>query len=99
MCRSERNGQITSGTRSATGVLGGDAEHLGRGVHADHPDAGRRDRDGDAPGADGELDHRPSGRERLLDVEVDVLGHRAAPRVVDAGDPVVQRHRGRFCRS
>ena len=76
------------------GLRGGarDREHLRRGVDADDLHARFRDRDCDPPRADGELDHRPAGRERLLDVEADVLRHRAAPGVVEPRDPVVERH-------
>ena len=41
----------------------------------------------------GELDDGSARCERVLDVERDVLGDRAAPRVVEGRDLVVQRHR------
>ena len=110
MCRSERNGIRTSGTRSGTGgsrrspsrrssstpsvsAYSRDLEHRGRGVDADHLDAGLRDRE-DPPGAAGELDHRPAGRTRLLDVEADVLRDARAPRVVEPRDRVVRARAG-----
>jgi hypothetical protein len=52
-------------------------------------DARHRGRDRDASGPDAELDDRPAGRERLVDVERDVLDDARAPRVVEAGDGVV----------
>ena len=78
-----------------TGHLGGgpgDREHLRRRVDPDHGDAGLGDRHRDASGADRELDDRPARRERAVDVEADVLGHRPAPGVVEARDPVVEGH-------
>ena len=69
--------------------LGADGEHPRRGVDADHGDAGARDRDRDPPRPDAELDDRPARGERLLDVELDVLGDAPAPRVVEPRDRVV----------
>ena len=54
--------------------------------------AGGRRRDGDPPGADAELDDGPARRERLLDVEGDVLDDARAPGVVEPGDRVVGAH-------
>ena len=113
MCRSERNGQMTSGTRSVTGGsrrspsrrstrsrdsgLLRRARARRRASPGDEstpitsiPGAG--DRDGDAAGPDRELDHGAARRERLVDVEADVLGDRAAPRVVEGRDLVVEPH-------
>src|SRR5439155_23118311 len=42
-------------------------------------------------GAHPELDDRPACPPSLGDVEVDVLGHAPAPRVVELGDRVVRR--------
>ena len=75
-------------------VAAGDDEHPLRRVDSDHPDAGLRNRDGDAAGADGELDDGAARRERLVHVELDVLGNATAPRVVDARDRVVDTHPG-----
>ena len=72
--------------------LAGDGEHARRGVHTDDPDARLRDRDRDAARSDGQLDDGAAAPRRMLDVEADVLGDRPAPRVVDPGDRVVQRH-------
>ena len=74
------------------GALTRDLEHPRREVDADHRDAGRRDRDRDPPGADAELEDRPAGAHRLLDVERDVLDDGPRPRVVEAGDLVVGGH-------
>ncbi len=71
-------------------------EHPRRRVDADHANAGARDRDGDATGADGELDDRPARLDRQVDVEADVLGDGAAPRVVERRDLVVQAHQPGF---
>ena len=111
MCRSERNGQITSGTRSATG--GSRRSPRRRSTSSRTPassaaPARRASIPGDestpitriprfaigtrCAGPDRELDHRAAGRERLLDVEADVLRDRAAPRVVERRDRVVERH-------
>ncbi len=49
---------------------------------------------GDPSRPDGELDDRTTGRERVVDVELDVLGDRATPRVVERRDRVVERHAG-----
>jgi len=73
--------------------LARDREHPGRQVDADDVDTGRGDRHGDPPGSDAELEHRPTRAHRLLDVERHVLDHAHRPRVVDAGDGVVGRHR------
>src|SRR5205823_1729821 len=59
---------------------------------------GTRDRDGDATRADSEFDDRAARTLRLVDVEGDVLGDAAAPRVVDVSDRVV-RAAGRTRRS
>ena len=118
MCSSERNGQITSGTRSSTG--GSRRSPTRRSTSAPTPcssasaratssipserstpitgSPGLRDRHGDASRADGELDDRAVAALRLLDVERDVLDDRGAPRVVDPGDGVVERHGGQ-CRA
>ena len=64
------------------GGLRADLEHAARRVDADHLHAGGRRRDRDPPGADAELDDRPAGLARELDVEVDVLDHAPGPRVV-----------------
>ena len=72
----------------------GDLEHRGRAVDADDADAGLRDRDGDPAGAARELDDGAAGGDRLLDVELDVLGDARAPRVVEPRDRVV-----RVCRA
>ena len=69
-------------------------QHLLGLVDADDPDARLGDRNGDPPRTGRELHHRPSGGERLVHVEADVLDHRSAPRVVDRCDRVVERHAG-----
>ena len=51
---------------------------------------GLGDRHGDPAGAARELHHRPAGRRRLLDVELDVLDDARRPRVVDPGDRVIR---------
>ena len=78
------------------GALAGHREHLRRRVDADHADPRLRDRDGDPPRADGELDDGAAARQRPVDVEADVLGDGPAPRVVEARDPVVQGHAAGF---
>ena len=65
------------------------SEHLARGIDPDHLDALLRDRDRDPAGSDAELHDGPARLARLGDVEPDVLGHAAAPRVVELGDRVV----------
>ncbi len=66
-----------------------DLEHPRRRVDADHRDPRLGGRNGDAAGADAELDDGAAGLGRLADVEGDVLRHLAAPVVVDLGDRVV----------
>ena len=83
--------QVELDTRQL-GALARDLEHPGRQVDADDADARRGDRHRDPPGADAELEHRPAGANRLLDVERHVLDHAPRPRVVDAGDLVVGGH-------
>ena len=51
--------------------------------------AALRDRDCDPPGPAGQLDDRPAGGARLLDVELDVLRHAGAPSVVQPRNRVV----------
>ncbi len=70
-------------------ALGADREHSGGGVDADHVRARQRGRDRDPPGADAELDDFAPGRQRLVDVEGDVLDDARAPRVVEPRDRVV----------
>jgi hypothetical protein len=50
---------------------------------------GQCDRDRDPAGSDREFDDLAAGRERLVDVEGDVLDDARAPRVVELGDGVV----------
>jgi hypothetical protein len=50
---------------------------------------GERDRDRDPAGSDRELDDFAAGRERLVDVEGNVLDDARAPRVVELRDGVV----------
>ena len=66
-----------------------EGEHALGVVDPDHAHARLRDRDGDPPGADAELDDGPARLPCLCDVEVDVLGDAAAPRVVERGDGVI----------
>ena len=72
--------------------LAADLEHCGRGVDADHENAGPGGGDGDPAGADTELDNGAARRAPLLDVEVDVLGDLTAPVVVESRDGVVDVH-------
>ena len=74
------------------GLFARHLEHAGRQVDADHVDPVRRDRHGDAAGADAELEHRPAGGERLLEIELHVLDDAPHPRVVEPGDRVVAGH-------
>src|SRR5581483_5138408 len=74
--------------------LARDLEHPARGVDADDPHARQRDGDRDPAGPDAELEHRPAGAPRLLDVEVDVLDDAHRPGVVEPCDPIVGRHAG-----
>ena len=55
------------------GALARDLEHPGRQVDADDLDPRGRDRHGDPPGADAELEHRAARARRLFDVERHVL--------------------------
>jgi len=72
-------------------------EHSPRGVDPDHPDPVRRDRDGNAPRADAELEDRPARAARLLHVKGNVLDDARAPRVVQLGNRVVRaRHDSSF---
>ena len=73
-------------------LLSADLEHAGRGVDADDVHAGAGGRNRDAAGAHSELDHRSTGRERLVDIEGDVLDDAGAPRVVEPRDRVVRAH-------
>ena len=70
-------------------ALGADLEHRGRRVDADHGHTGSRDRAGDSAGADTQLHDGPARGDRLLDVELDVLGDAATPGVVEPRDRVV----------
>jgi hypothetical protein len=69
-------------------------QHPLRLVDADDADTRLRNGNRDPSGADGELHHRPSGVDRLLDVEADVLDDGPAPGVVDRCDRIVERHAG-----
>jgi hypothetical protein len=70
-----------------------DVEHPARRIDADHADPVGGDRNGDAAGADAELDNGPTEPARLVEIEADVLGDGHAPRVVQLRDPVVRtRH-------
>ena len=73
-------------------ALARDLQHPLREVDADDRDPARGDRDGDPPGADGELEHRPAAAARLVEIEGHVLDDAARPRVVEAGDLVVGGH-------
>ena len=77
----------------ALGPLAADLEHARRGIDADHADPSSRDRHGDPPGPDPELDDRPRrDPPRLGDVERNVFRDAKAPRVVQARDGVVGAH-------
>jgi hypothetical protein len=66
-----------------------DGEHRGRVVDPDDELAAGCDRHRDPSRADSELHDGRLDAGRLPDVEPDVLGDRAAPRVVELGDRVV----------
>src|SRR5262249_10921705 len=69
--------------------LGADSEHPRGGIDADHMSARERGRNGDPTGADAELHDLATRRERLVDVERDVLDDACTPRVVERRDGVV----------
>jgi hypothetical protein len=107
MCSSERNAlrhgrlaQVSEAeidaARHAGGLGGrpGDSEHPRRGIDSDDVDSRLRDGYRNAPGSDGEFDDGATRRERLVDVEADVFGDRAAPRVVERRDLVVEALHG-----
>src|SRR5262245_9548943 len=76
-----------------SGLLGTAAargEHLARRVDTDHALAGLGDRNRDPPGADPELDDRPTRLARLGYVEADVLDDAPAPWVIELRDRVVR---------
>jgi hypothetical protein len=78
------------------GLGGAHVEHPARRVDADDADPGLGSRDRDPPGADAELDDRPAGLVREVDVELDVLADAPAPGVVERGDRVVRAVHGRY---
>ena len=78
-----------------SGPLAGDLEHPLREIDADHLDPLGRDRDGDPPRPDAELDHRAAPFPRPFQVKRDVLDDADRPGVVEAGDAVVSGH-GRY---
>ena len=86
--RARRSSEL--GDACLLGPRPADLEHPGRGVDADHRDAGLRDRDGDPAGADAELDDRAAA---------------ARPRLPRLGDVEARRPRrrsgstGRRCRA
>ena len=75
-------------------ALAADRQHPGRRVDADHVRARERGRDRDPPGSDAELHDLAARRERLVDVEGDVLDDARAPRVVEPRDRVVRSAQG-----
>ena len=89
---SPRRRSTSSATPAASAAERATDEHPLGVVDADHTDARGRDRHRDPAGADTELDDRAARRERLLDVELDVLDDAPTPRVVQLGDRVVLRH-------
>jgi hypothetical protein len=71
-------------------------EHRRRGVDPEQRPPDRlRDRNRHPPVPDPQLDHRPAGLARQLDVERHVLGHVRGPVVVDGRERVVRAHEGR----